>query len=172
MTKQTYSGAESPLTASVERLRKEVDHLLELAWQQGEKALDKFGFRAGALTSSPAVDVLETEDDVLVLVDLPGVDPNKISVELSGNMLTVTGERPVPEAESCRVAHTRERFSGTFRRSVPLPVPVNADDVEAEAVNGVLRVRMPKTESARSKRIPIRTERSAASTSSPGPVTP
>ena len=71
---ESTSAPENPLTASVERLRRELDHWLEVAWQQGERALDKIGVRAGTLTSTPAVDVIETEEDVLVLVDLPGVE--------------------------------------------------------------------------------------------------
>jgi len=150
------SSPENPLTASVERLRRELDHWLEVAWQQGERALDKIGVRAGSLSSTPAIDVMETEEEVVVLVDLPGLEPERVAVELTGHMLTVSGERTTEDIDSAKAVHVRERFDGHFRRSIPLPVPVKPDEVEAEACNGVLRVRMPKADVARSKRIPIK----------------
>ena len=160
------TSPENPLTASVERLRRELDHWLEVAWQQGERALDKIGVRAGSLTSTPAVDIIETDEEVLVLADLPGVDPERVTVELTGHMLTIAGERTGEDVDRAKTVHVRERFDGQFRRSVPLPVPVKPDEVEAEVTHGVLRVRMPKADVARSKRIPIKTAPKTTTSSS------
>ena len=63
----------SPLTSSAERLRHELDRWLEVAWHQGERALDAFGIRGSKWT--PMVDVIETGDSVLVYADLPGIKP-------------------------------------------------------------------------------------------------
>ncbi|NOX53485.1 MAG: Hsp20/alpha crystallin family protein [Planctomycetes bacterium] len=131
--------------------------------------MDKIGVRAGSLSSPPAVDVIETEEEVRVLVDLPGVDPEQVTVELTGHMLTIAGERAGTEADDAKAVHVRERFQGSFRRSVPLPVPVKPDEVEAEVANGVLCVRMPKADVARSKRIPIKAAPKSTSSPAVGP---
>ena len=141
------------LAASVERLRREFDHWLDVALSQGEKALDAVGLKGG-LGWSPAVDVVEWVDDVTVFVDLPGVDPQAIELTLAGNMLTLKGEKPAVAADDAHVV-LRTRPRGKFTRSVPLPVPVDPDQVAADAKDGVLTVRLTKSERARARQIPV-----------------
>ena len=149
---------ERPLTASVEKLRRELDHWLDVAWSQGEKALDAFGLKTSP-TWTPAVDLIETPDEVRVVVDVPGVDPHKVDITLAGNMLTLKGERmPILNREQQQV-HLRQRHSGTFVRSIPMPAPVDAEKVSAETENGVLTVRLTKSERAKPRQIPIETRR-------------
>jgi len=139
---------------SVERLRQEFDRWLDLAVTQSERALDAVGFRGSERSWTPRVDVFEHADKILVDVELPGIDPGEVDVNLAGNMLTVRGGHELPPAEPGATAHIQERRTGPFQRSIPMPVPVNADNVTAEALNGVLQIRVAKAEPLQSR--PVR----------------
>jgi HSP20 family protein len=148
---------DNPVTASVQRLRQEFDRWLETAMSQGGKALDALGLR-GKRPWYPAVDVVETPDSVYVTVNLPGVDPVAVNVSIAGNMLTITGDAPETPLTDRDVAHMRQRNYGPFERSIPMPAPVDPDRVTAEAKQGVLTVRMAKTERAVARQIHVRSE--------------
>ena len=140
-----------PLATSVEKLRHEFDNWLEAVVYQGERALDAFGFRG----RFPLVDVIETSDAVLVEVDLPGVDPQLVDVLLAGNMLTLRGKRPGRLAAEGETTHLTERGRGEFQRSIPMPAAVDSEQVSAHAENGVLHVRLAKTERALPRQIRV-----------------
>lgn len=99
-------------------------------------------------------DLEETDDAFVVTVDLPGVDKGDVDVELEGRRLTVTAERK--ERERTGILRRRTRHVGTFRHEVVLPAEVADEDIEAELRNGVLSLRLPKAESSRRRRIPVR----------------
>jgi HSP20 family protein len=100
----------------------------------------------------PALDVRETEDGYLVLVDLPGIKSEDVAVELIDQVLTISGSRaPVETGEAQRL----ERPSGSFVRRLTLPKGVDSDKVVAEYKEGVLEVRVPKRAEAKPKRIAI-----------------
>lgn len=147
--------SQGPLTASAERLRHELDRWLSVAWEQGEKALDAIRPREGDRSWSPAFDLTETADTVLVDVDLPGIDPQLVDITLAGNMLTLKGVSPAAAEKEGTTLHTVQRHHGPFVRVIPLPVPVNPDNVSAEANLGVLHIRLIKSETARPKKIPV-----------------
>ena len=152
---ENENEAQGPLTVSVERLRQELDHWLEAAITQGGKTLDKLGLRGGGRGWRPAVDIIETSETVVVLVDVPGVDPESVNLTLVGNMLTIEAEKPAFEAGDGDTVHTRERAGGKISRSIPMPVAVDPDNVTAEATNGVLRVRPSKSQRAVPHQIPV-----------------
>lgn len=106
-------------------------------------------------TFTPRVDVEETEDEVRVTADLPGLEEKDFEVQLADQSLVVKGEKREEREDRARGWH--ERAYGAFERSIPLPCEVDADRVSAEFKNGVLRVRLPKAATARGrvKRIPI-----------------
>ncbi len=108
---------------------------------------------------SLAMDVDETSDEYLVSTDLPGVLLNNISIDCSGNQLTITAERK-SETSDERKHGRRERFFGTYQRSFTLPAGVDTEKIAAEYDGGVLTVRIPKGDSVKSKRIQI-SERSS-----------
>lgn len=145
---------ESLLTSSVERLRHELDRWLDVAWSQGERAIDSLGLRGGERDWCPPIDVRETGDAVLVDVELPGVQPGGVDVTLAGHMLTITA--PIVAGEQQGEVRRRERPRGRFRRTIPLPVSVDPEQVEAETKYGVLRVRIGKAENAKEKHVPVR----------------
>jgi HSP20 family protein len=100
----------------------------------------------------PALDVRETEDGYLVLVDLPGIKSEDVAVELIDQVLTISGSRaPVETGEAQRL----ERPSGSFVRRLTLPKGVDSEKVMAEYKEGVLEVRVPKRAEAKPKRIAI-----------------
>lgn len=161
---------DSPLASSVERMRHELDRWMEVARSQGERALDAFGMREGEKTWRPEIDIVESQDDLRVFIDLPGVAPQSIHVTLAGNMLTVKGQRIIAEVDSAENTYLRERPRGEFRRSVPLPLAVDPDDVMAEIDNGVLRVRLGKSERAKAREIQVQV--SPRPVPGPGPISP
>jgi len=103
----------------------------------------------------PAVDVEETEDALVLSFDLPGVEEEKMSIELGENVLTVSGERERSSESSGDGFYRYERRFGHFSRSVTLPTGVNEEGIKADYSNGVLEVRVPKPEDPKPKRIQI-----------------
>jgi HSP20 family protein len=103
----------------------------------------------------PAVDVWETENELVLSLDLPGVPEEDIAVELNENVLTVSGERSRASEQSTERYYRYERRFGSFSRSVTLPPGVQEDAISARYENGVLDVRVPKPEEPKPKRIQI-----------------
>ena len=109
--------------------------------------------RATGLTV--AADLHETDDDIVVTVDLPGLKPEDVDISVTENTLTMMGEfRSEEEGERGNV-HFQERRYGSFQRSVALPAPIDADASEAAFEDGVLTVTLPKTEAVKPKQIEV-----------------
>lgn len=104
---------------------------------------------------SPAVDIVETENDIVLKADLPGIDPKDVDIQVQNGTLTLKGERrfesDVKEDNYRRV----ERAYGSFVRSFALPRTVDAEKVEAEYRNGVLQMKLPKRAEAKPKQIKV-----------------
>jgi HSP20 family protein len=106
-------------------------------------------------TWSPAIDVYETPDELILLVELPGVDPSGVDLAITGNVLSLRGAKEpgdLPEP----LIQVRERRFGAFHRQLTLPNEVDFDRASAEATHGVLKIRLPKRTGAKSRTIPIR----------------
>jgi HSP20 family protein len=103
----------------------------------------------------PAVDVWETDTELVLSFDLPGIEEDKIAVELDDNVLTVTGERERTHERTNDRFYRFERRFGQFTRSVTLPAGVKEDEIKADFKDGVLEVRIPKPEEQKPKRIRI-----------------
>ena len=103
----------------------------------------------------PALDLWETESDIVYAVDLPGVPEDKISVELDDGALTISAERERTQEESQDRLYRYERRYGTFSRTVGVPQGVTEGDVTAEYKNGVLEVHVKKPEQPKPKRIQV-----------------
>lgn len=102
---------------------------------------------------TPSADVEEVDDAYLVEIDLAGVKRDDIDITTSGNRLTVTGERK--EKERVGILRRRDRTVGEFRYDVELPAEFDAEQVTAGYEDGVLSIRLPKTEADQPRRIPI-----------------
>ena len=109
----------------------------------------------------PAVDVWETEDELVLSFDLPGIPEDKVSVELDENVLTVSGERERTQEHSGDRFYRFERRFGTFSRSVTLPAGVSEESIKADYRDGVLEIRVPKPEEPKPKKIQIGTGQGA-----------
>ena len=103
----------------------------------------------------PAVDVWETENEVVYAFDLPGIPEDKISVELHDDTLTVTGEREQKDERSEDGFYRYERRYGTFSRTLGVPQGTTEDAVKADYKNGVLEIRIAKPEVTKPRRIQI-----------------
>jgi HSP20 family protein len=102
---------------------------------------------------TPPVDVLETEDEYLVKVDLPGVKADDVNVEINENVLSISGSRVAGETEG--QTQLVERPYGSFARTLTLPQGVDSDSIEAGYQDGVLELRIPKPAEQKPKRITI-----------------
>jgi HSP20 family protein len=103
----------------------------------------------------PLVDMWETKDDLYVAFELPGVREKEVSVSITGDLLTVKGERKWDREVKDESYHRLERVYGKFERAIPLPIPVQADRVKATYREGVLEIRLPKAEEIKPKEIKI-----------------
>jgi HSP20 family protein len=105
---------------------------------------------------APSLDLSETDTTLDVRMDVPGVKPDDIDVQLSGNLLTIRGKRSEEKEEKGRTFHRVERSYGSFSRSVTLPCDVKEDKVDAQIHDGILRVTLQKSEEAKTRKIKVR----------------
>jgi HSP20 family protein len=103
----------------------------------------------------PAVDVWETDKEIVYAFDVPGIPEDKISVELEDNALTISGERERTDEVSNERFYRFERRFGSFSRTIGLPQNVTEDQVKADYHDGVLEVRVAKPETPKPKRIQV-----------------
>jgi len=138
------------------------DPTRELATLQSEmnRLFDAF-FGEGASVNGersrwlPAMDLVERDNDYVLRVDLPGVKPEDVKVELEDDVLTISGERRAEHEERNEGAYRLERGYGRFVRSLTLPEGVDASKIAARLENGVLEVTVPKPEERKPQRIAI-----------------
>jgi HSP20 family protein len=110
----------------------------------------------GMVMRMPAVDVYEEKDSVVIKAEIPGLAKEDISVQLTDLTLTIKGEKKREEEVKEDDYYRCERSFGSFTRAVGLPCEVKADQVKASFKNGVLEVRMPKTEEAKKKAVTVK----------------
>lgn len=109
---------------------------------------------------SPRVDVAETDEEVQVAVELPGMNEKEIEVTLDGEALRIRGEKKSENERKDGQVFRSERYYGAFDRVVPIPCEVEREKVDAEFKNGVLTITLPKTEASRSRRKKIEIRKS------------
>lgn len=113
--------------------------------------------RSPSMMRAPEADVMETESEIEVHLEMPGMKSDEIDIDLENNILTISGEKRQDRTESDEknTWHLSERRYGKFSRSFVLPRDVNADGISATFEDGVLRVVIPKSERARRRRIEV-----------------
>src|SRR5262245_62537880 len=104
----------------------------------------------------PEANIVETDKAVEVAVELPGMKPEDVKVEIRDNALLVTGEKKEEKEEKGKTFHRVERRTGMFRRVFPLPVEVMDDKVDARFTDGVLKIVLPKAEKVAPKHIEVK----------------
>lgn len=105
-------------------------------------------------TWTPAVDVYETENEIVYTVELPGFEKDDVNISVDEGRLIISGERKF-EKESKHNYHQVERWYGNFYRSFLLPTTVDEEKISAQLKNGLLKVVLPKKEEARPRQIPV-----------------
>jgi HSP20 family protein len=105
----------------------------------------------------PDVDIAETDGNITVKAELPGMDAKDIDIDVTGDVLTLRGEKKTEEEKKEDRYYCRERHYGSFQRSFRLPAGVQSDKVDAEFKNGVLSINVPKSKEGKQKKINIKT---------------
>lgn len=106
--------------------------------------------------SAPAIDMFQTDDEIVVKAALPGFKPDEVQINVTGEVLTLKGEVKQQDEKKERAWHIREQRWGTFERSVVLPTDVISDQAKAEFENGILTITLPKAEEVKPKVINIK----------------
>ena len=135
-----------PGASMVASLQKEINHLFE----SFSKKVPFIGLGFNLL-----IDVIETAEMVIVNAEIPGIDPEDVNISITGNALTIKGEKKEEKGEKGKLYHKAERNYGSFNRTVDIPSIIDAEKVKAEYKNGILKVTIPKSEKARAKQISI-----------------
>jgi len=144
-----WSPAQGSVWTQLHDLQGEVNRLFDHWGDRGRSMLGLQGF--------PAFNLWEDGDVLHLEAELPGLEMKDVEIYVTGhNQLTVKGERKPPELENA-VQHRQERGFGSFVRTVTLPVAVDENKIEARFDNGVLHLSMPKHETARPRKIEIKT---------------
>lgn len=142
---QRYSGDLQPQTPGPLSLREAMSRLFdESFWDPFEDTSLSAGDRSGGLF--PKVNISETENEVKVTANIPGIDPEKVSIEVDEDSLTLSGTIEEEKEDSDEKQYRFEREYGEFYRDFLLPARVDPDKVSAESKNGVIMIKMPKIE--------------------------
>ena len=102
----------------------------------------------------PPINVFQQADDLLAIIELPGIDKNSLQIEAKGNTIRIAGKKAVSYPENVSV-HRRERVAGEFDRTISLPVQLEPDGIKAEYRDGILALFMPRAERDKPRAIPI-----------------
>ena len=129
-------------------LREAMDHLFDDAFTRPLTLRDGW--------SAPAIDMYQTDDEIVVKASLPGVKADEVQINITGEILTIKGETKQVEEKKEKAWHMREQRWGTFERAVALPTEVVSDKAKAEFENGILTITLPKAEEVKPKVISIK----------------
>jgi HSP20 family protein len=144
-----WQRSDWPALGQLSNLRNEIERLFEAPF--AELA------RTSSLLSgwTPALDVYEDKDHIVVTAELPGMRKEDIDVTLHDGSLSISGERKSEKEFKEAEVYRAERFVGRFQRTIALPVPVATDKIKAQYQDGVLTITLPKAEEAKPKQISI-----------------
>ena len=126
------------------------------------EAFDRTSDEANLTTWAPAVDIYETEHELVVKADIPEIKPEELDIRVENNILTIRGERKFEKEVSENNYLRVERSYGSFSRSFSLANTGNAEAIKADYKNGVLTLSIPKREEAKPKQIKVNVEAPAA----------
>ena len=138
-----------PSFGRLSNLRDELDTLFDLPFWSN------FGRQTQLFSGwTPALDLYQNNENLIAVLELPGMRKEDIEISLHDGMLTISGERKTQTQEGEQAERT-ERYVGKFRRSITLPSRVDASKVSATYKDGILTVTLPKAEEAKPKQIPV-----------------
>jgi len=131
-------------------LQREIDRLFD-DFTSGFPA-----FTAGKAQLLPSIDVTETDKEIEITAELPGLEEKDVQINVADNLLTIRGEKKAEKEEKDKNYRLIERSYGSFERTLELPDGVNADAIKANIAKGVLKVTVPKPAPAQSKKIEVK----------------
>lgn len=105
---------------------------------------------------NPLVDMYQTDDEIVVKATIPGIHPDDVDIQITGDTLTIRAESKEEQETKDATYHLREQRYRSFSRTLTLPAPVLSDKADAEVVNGVLELHLPKAEEAKPKSIQVK----------------
>lgn len=126
------------------RLREELEKLFQEVALAGDSL-------AGASGWNPPVDILETPDDLMIVMDVPGLAPESLTVEIEGSSVIVSGDRRLDYGAGLKF-HCLERAEGSFSRRIQILAAVDGRESEVRLADGLLRIRLPKIQERRRRR--------------------
>ncbi len=129
-------------------LREAMDHLFDEAFTR------PFGLTDGM--QMPAVDMYQTDNEVVVRATLPGIKADDVQISVTGDLLTIKGETKEENKVEEKSYHLRERHYGAFQRTLSLPTAVVSDKAKAEFEDGILTISLPKAEEVKPKTITVK----------------
>ena len=133
-------------------LREAMDHLFDDAFTRPFSVMRD----GGSNWSSPAIDMYQTDNEVIVKAALPGIKADEVQINVTGEILTIKGETKQEDEKNDKAWHIREQRWGAFERSVRLPTGVVADKAKADFDNGILTITLPKSEDVKPKTITVK----------------
>jgi len=140
-------ATKSPFS-ELERMKREVDRLTE--------GLNRGLFWKRSAGVFPLVNLTEDADRFYLRAELPGIKASDLDISVTGDSVTIAGERMIPEEGESTTYHRREREAGRFSRTVTIPDPVETKKIEAECKNGVLTITLPKAEESKPRQITVK----------------
>ena len=133
-------------TKSLEAFRREMDRIFDKFFEMIPFPEQEF---------IPSVDISETDNEIMVQAEIPGIDPKDLDISLNGRLLTIKGEKKSEHEEKRENYHKIERKYGTFSRTLELPTDIDPDKVEAKYKDGVLKIVFSKIESGKKIEVKI-----------------
>ena len=130
-------------------LREAMDRLFDDAFTHPLSGRDSWS------ASSPAIDMYQTDNEIVVKASLPGIKADEVQINITGDVLTLKGEVKHEEEKNDKAWHIREQRWGSFQRSVALPTNVVSDKARAEFENGILTITLPKAQEVRPRMITV-----------------
>jgi HSP20 family protein len=141
------SGWTNPF-GELEHLRRQMD------WMN--RGLSRGLFGQPSTGVFPLMNVTEDKDNYYIRAELPGIKAKELDISVTGDTLSISGERKLPAEDKDARYHRKEREGGSFNRIVNLPAQINADKVEANCTDGVLKITLPKAEVSKPKQITVK----------------
>ena len=141
----------SPFTS----LQREIDRLFD-DFTRGFPDFSRGWPTAGSQDLMPAMDVIETDNEIQITAELPGLEEKDVQINVSDNVLTIRGEKKAEKEEKQKDYRMVERSYGSFYRALELPAGVDADKIKADISKGVLKVTVPKPAPAQVKKIAVK----------------
>lgn len=146
LTKWRNNNLQEPMD-EFDRLQDEINKLFDWTYPSNRGLFDR--------SLSPAVDVVETSDEIVLTCDLPGVNRDDLDLSISRNVITIKGEKKGEQKKEGSRTFRKETWSGSFQRTLSLPETVDPDKVEASMKDGVLTVKIAKREEVKPRQISV-----------------